>query len=269
MVIVSPPFIRLLCLLTLLTLTSAVRADAQAPRLVTSTVTPWGIDLPGQAPRGMLVDLQRELLRQAGLPFRNTMKPYPRVIADIESGEADLAIMFVSPEAERIGISLGQVATERVVIAVRANAPAVQSLDDLSGRLVGQVRGSRYGAAFDEHPGIIRVPVTEVEQGLLMLLAGRIDAMASTEHSLLYALYNAGMDAADIRIALPLFTVRADLYLSRQVPPPPWRAPLEQTLKTMRDNHSLSAALYSQPYWPYTTFCFAGNHCLQPVLAYE
>ena len=211
----------------------------------------------------MLVDVQRELFRRAGVPFRNEMKPYPRVIAEIESGQADVAVMFVSPEADRTGISLGQVVQERIVIVMRAAAPAIRRLNDLNGRYVGHVRGSRYGAAFDDHTGIIRVPVTDAEQGLRMLLAGRLDAMASTEHSLLYSLYNAGLNAADIRIALPLRQARADLYISRQAASAPWRAALENALKAMQADKSLSAALYAHPYWPYASFCFAGNHCLQ------
>src|SRR5690606_2281177 len=146
---------------------------------------------------------------------------------------------------------------------------AITQLDDLNGRYVGHVRGSRYGAAFDEHPGLIRVPVTDAEQGLRMLLAGRLEAMASTEHSLLYALYNAGLNAADIRIALPLLEARADLYISRRAADAPWREALQQALNAMQADNRLAAALYSHPYWPYTSFCFAGNRCLQATSAEE
>ena len=262
-------FFLLLCTGSLQAQPAAAPEMSGAPKVVTSTVTPWGIDRPGQPPQGMLVDMQRALFQRAGLPFHNDMKPYPRVIADIESGQADVAVMFVSPESERTGISLGQVVQERIVVAMRAEAAAITQLNDLSNRYVGHVRGSRYGAAFDEHPGIIRVPVTDAEQGLRMLLAGRLDAMASTEHSLLYALYNAGLNAADIRIALPLLEARADLYISRRAADAPWREALQQALNAMQADNSLAAALYSHPYWPYTSFCFAGNRCLQAASVEE
>ncbi|WP_430461561.1 substrate-binding periplasmic protein [Thalassolituus sp. LLYu03] len=231
-------------------------------RVTTSTVTPWGIVHDNAPMTGMLVDFQKTLFERAGVPYTNRPEPYPRVIQSIAGGSADVAVMFVSPAADQIGENLGNIAEERIVVVTTATAREVTSLNDFAGKLVGHVRGSKYGPVFDQHNGIVRTPVTDVEQGLKMLLSGRLAAMASTEHSLLYAMYTAGIDSRQVRIALPLFNVKAGLYVSHAAAHEPWVAPLRQALKTMIDDGSVKAALYQHDYWPYATFCFAGGQCL-------
>lgn len=259
------PILNLRCSIVLLLMLSAqiLFADEAVPRLATSTVKPWGFSDAESNYRGILVDFQNTLLSRAGITVHHLLEPYPRVIQDIEKGDADLAVMFVSPEAERIAYSLGPVINERIVIVVKAGSQTYQTLDDFNDRTIGQVRGSRYGAAFDNHPGITRIALTDVEQGLKMLLAGRLDAMASTEHSLLFAMYRAGIKAADIQLALPLFTARADLYVSRHALQAGWVKPLQQTLDAMRRDGSLNKALYQRKYWPYDSYCFSGGQCLK------
>lgn len=260
------PLTRLLTvLMTSVIWLKPVQADdngVSSPRVSTSTVTPWGIVSDDGSAAGILVDFQKILFERAGVPMNLRMEPYPRVIQSIRSGTADVAVMFVSPESQRIAISLGKVVDEQIVIVTLADRPPVHSLDDFNGKLVGQVRGSRYGKDFDQHPGIVRTPVTDVEQGLKMLLSGRIEAMTSTQHSLLYAMYTASIDSNRIRIALPLFTAQADLYVSRQAATEPWVDLLHKALQTMTEDGTLHPALYQHDYWPYATFCFAGGNCL-------
>ncbi|MCA6060182.1 ABC transporter substrate-binding protein [Thalassolituus sp. ST750PaO-4] len=264
------PAFRLLCpvalLLTFSSLTVAAEVNQETeqaiPLVVTSTVQPWGFSDTEKANKGILVDFQNSLFTRANIKFNNQLEPYPRVIQDIEKGDADIAVMFVSPQAERIAHSLGFVLNERIVIVVKAGSKEYRSLDDFNGQNIGQVRGSKYGQAFDTHPGITRVALTDVEQGLKMLLAGRLDAMASTEHSLLFAMYSAGIDAAAVQLALPLFTARADLYVAHHALQAEWVKPLRQTLEAMRRDGSLTKALYQHKYWPYDSYCFSGGDCL-------
>ncbi len=63
-----------------------------------------------------------------------------------------------------------------------------------------------------------------------MLLAGRLDAMASTEHSLLFAMYSAGIDVAH-------HALQAE-----------WVRPLQQTREAMRRDGNLNTALYQNKY---------------------
>ena len=90
------------------------------PLLATSTVKPWGFADTDRTRKGMLIDFQNTLFSRANIAVNNVLEPYPRVIQDIEKGDADIAVMFVSPQANRIAHSLGNVLSERIVIVVKA-----------------------------------------------------------------------------------------------------------------------------------------------------
>jgi len=62
--------------------------------------------------------------------------PYPRVILGIKSGTIDFAIMFDSPEANKIGVYVGKIADHKIFLNGRAGTPNVKSLDQLGSKLV-------------------------------------------------------------------------------------------------------------------------------------
>lgn len=243
--------------------TPAGLAPNAMPRVVTSNVEPWGfLDENGQM-QGMLVDFQRSLFERARIQYQNHMQPYPRVIHAIASGNADVAVMFKSPMADEVAISLGRVLSVPVVIVVLAENPhQFRQLDDFEGMVVGQVRGSKYGPAFDNNARFKRVSIPHVDQALRMLKAGRIDAMASTKQSLLFAMHATGFAGDQLRIALPLFDVSADLYVSKNAVNAAWVEPLRETLEAMRADGTLTPSFYQSPYWPYFELCFAGQQCI-------
>lgn len=233
------------------------------PRIATTTVEPWGFYSPDGQATGMLVDFLSSLFSRAGLPFNNTLQPYPRVIHALASGQADLAVLFKSPEADQIAFSLGTVMEAPIVIVMRAqDHRPITRLADFHGMKVGQVRGSRYGPAFDNDPDFEHISVADVAQGLRMLTAGRFDAMASTKHSLLYALHQTGIAADSLTIALPLFNAQADLYVSLAARDRPWVKQLSRALAAMRADGSLKPSFYQTHYWPYDSHCFAGGQCI-------
>ncbi|UTA48398.1 transporter substrate-binding domain-containing protein [Simiduia sp. 21SJ11W-1] len=242
---------------------AANKTAPKIPQVVTSDVKPWGFADQQGKHQGMLVDFQRTLFARAGIEYKNNLQPYPRVIHAISTGYADVAVMFSSPMANEAAVSLGHVLTVPIVIVVMANnTQDFKSLDDFNGMVVGHVRGSKYGEAFDNNPNFERVSIPHVDQALRMLKAGRIDAMAATKQSLLYAMHETGFAGESLRIALPLFEVHADLYVSRGAAQEPWVQPLKATLDAMRADGSLTPSFYQSPHWPYFELCFHGNQCI-------
>ena len=256
----------LLCLylglLTPLAVQGEQISEGAAPAVVTTTVEPWGFFDENGKQSGILVDFVRTLMANAGLALDNKLKPYPRVIHEIATGQAELAVLFAGPQSDAIGQSLGKLTAVRVIIVMRAGEKALTTLEDFEGLKIGYVRGSRYGSVFDDNPLFKHVAVSNADQGLRMLMSGRIDAMASTEHSLLYASYHSGIASADLRVALSPVTASAHLYVSRHALNAPWLPAVQAALDAMRENGSLHRALYQNVYWPYESFCFAGGQCL-------
>jgi len=78
---------------------------------------PWGIEKEDGKHQGLLVELAREFSDVLQEPISNRLRPYPRVLVDIEHGSSDLAVLFTSPHSKNIGHPLGLV-IEAAVIAV-------------------------------------------------------------------------------------------------------------------------------------------------------
>ncbi|RRJ84817.1 substrate-binding periplasmic protein [Aestuariirhabdus litorea] len=222
-----------------------LHADSIA--VATTTVKPWGyLDNEG-APQGLLSQFIRELEDHSGLPMNNTLEPYPRVIQEIKSGKADIAVLLKSPESDKFAIDLGEVVKTSTIFIALAGTPPIDTLDALIGSRVGHIRGSKYGTEFDDHPSIHRVPVSDVAQGLRMLRQGRIEALASTDYSLFYTLRELHIDPGLLTQLISLKSNSGHLYLSRRSPKQELREPLQQALEQMRSNGVLQR-LFAKPY---------------------
>ena len=245
---------------------AALMSHPNRPKIVVPMVAPWGFFSDSNVPSGLLIDFQQELFKRADLEVSAELRPYPRVVHDLASGSSDMGVMFASPMAEQLGKSLGHVVTMRVILIAPAHRKqAIANLEDLTGERVGFIRGSKYGRKFDEHPDFEHIPVTGVEQGLRMLVTGRLDAMAATEQALLYGMYMSGIPAAEFVIHLTLGNARADLYVSRHREHESWVPKVSAALKTMNLDGTSTKIFYQHSFWPRQAYCFSGGRCLKAV----
>lgn len=253
--------LRWLWLWTLLQVSTGL---AESPRLLVLVpeVEPWGYEGSQSEPAGLLADFYQLLFARAGLTPQIELRPYARVQHDLASGQADLSVMFHSPRSEQVARSLGAVVPAPVLVLARPDSRAA-GLADLAGGRVGLVRGSRYGAAFDDNGSFAHVPVTNAEQGLRMLLAGRLEAMVCTQQSLLFTLGRTGMTGESLRLVTRLPEARADLYLSRAVQDAPWELPLTRALREINDDGSLARLFAEHRYWPAEAVCFINGPCIK------
>jgi len=202
-------------LFTTIMLVITCHAMADKPlRIATALVEPWGYWQEDGQPGGLLVEFARMLEKEMGRALIIEMKPYSRVIHDYKSGEADMAVLFVSPESQQFGRSLGKVVDLRIMLTAQAGTPPIFGLDALIGKLVGFIRGTKYGPEFESYKGFTHIPINSMRQGLSMLKKRRIDAMASTEHALLTTLAEMELKTTDVSVIKILGDTQADLYLS-------------------------------------------------------
>lgn len=191
--------------------------DTKEPVLfATSTIKPWGMEIDGEM-SGLLIDSIEEIHKKTAIPYLNNFRPYTRVLQEIVSGQADFAITFRSPDVDKKAILVGDIAQTNVVVITRANFhQEVESLESLKGFKIGHIRGSKYGPRFDQARHFTRIPINSIEQGLGMLIRGRIDAMAAVDHTIYWGLNALGIQADEVseltRIPGPVLS----LYLSRK-----------------------------------------------------
>ena len=184
--------------------------------MATSNVMPWGIEKEDGKHQGLLVELAREFSDELQEPISNRLRPYPRVLVDIERGSSDLAVLFKSPHSEKIGHPLGLVIEAAIIAVSKKHHPVITSLNQLGSERIAYVRGSKYGSAFDDHPTLNKIPVKDMNQGLRMLMRDHVDVVISADQSIFYSIDDLGVDPTQLKRIFQLAMAKADLYLSKR-----------------------------------------------------
>lgn len=213
----------------------------------TSNVEPWGWFNEEYEPKGLLVALntalQKEMMHRSHriLHFTNHIRPYPRVINDIKTGRADFAVLFNSRESDQFGESVGKVSDFKVLVTGLRDADSINSLQDLKGRPIGYVRGSRYGPVFDDNTDLSKVALDSMDKGLDMLLKGRLAALVCLDQTLFHALAKKRIPAGRTQTLMVLGSARADLYISRRSKNQSLAEIAEISLEALHQNGTIQA----------------------------
>ena len=157
-----------------------------APILAAEPIAIFGNDsappkswVEGGHPRGILVDILREVEARTGLSFEIKLMPWKR--AYMNALEDRGGIFGLSMNKERKGLfdfSEVMYFDEMRLVVLKGREFAYHSVEDLKCMTVGVTRGASYGDDYDRAKGRIFVPSEDSSpvSRLRMLLAGRIDA---------------------------------------------------------------------------------------------
>ncbi|HYD60129.1 MAG TPA: transporter substrate-binding domain-containing protein [Noviherbaspirillum sp.] len=137
---------------------------------------------------GLGADLIREIARRTGDTVRFAIYPWVRAQALVERGEADILIgPYKTPEREaRFAFSDRAFYQDRMLFYVRTGAQMRWDgdYDTLRGRQIAAVHGWVYGAMFDRLRDTIQMQnVQTLENGLMMLVHGRIEMLATNQRN--------------------------------------------------------------------------------------
>lgn len=141
--------------------------------------------------QGYSWDVVRESYHQQGYRIVLFVAPWKRVMLYMEKGTADIAFpsMRTADREEHLYFSDQLVDIANIVIYLRKDADFKwDGLESLSGRIVSTVRGWAYGKTWERATGIIRDPVSTIEQGFQMLDKGRVSGVVGYESSFDYFL---------------------------------------------------------------------------------
>lgn len=175
----------------------------------------------GDKPAGIDVEILQELGRRSGVAFDIRLTPFKRVIESVREGTVDAGMAVLrSGEREGFAIFTGVLHSSSYVLFVPRGSPlSFDGLDSLRGKRIGKVRGFLISEAFDAEAAAGRILVSETasaEQGLRMLLAGRLDALSGQSVVMRYLAREAGWADSLQMLAQPLAPDRpAYLVLSR------------------------------------------------------
>jgi len=238
---------------SLFTISSDINlASVKTPlaKFSTSNIATWRYKNAQDQYDGLLIKVAQSLQSETKIPIKNAVLPYPRVINDIKTGTSDFAIMFNSPQANELGISIGSVVKPKIVLIAFKGTEKVSNLNELSGRYIGYLRGSKYGEVFDHNTEISRVPLESVNQGIKMLLQNRLYAVAATEQTFYYALRKLKISKNKIASIMTISTTSGDLYFSKASKNTHLIEPFRKALIKLNKNGVLHDIFYNNGYMP-------------------
>lgn len=186
------------------------RAPALDLRAATLLAPMFGMEQQGQA-SGIFVDALNELARESGIRISNVMVPKVRGQLMLETGGADLMIGFDSAALLAHARHVAVVASFDVGVVARAGI-RLQSLNDLHGLTVGQLRGADYSRDFVQDGAILKYETNTMAQILRMLAIGRVDAAIGVRESLYYGMRSEGIAPQRVGDFLALESKQAWLH---------------------------------------------------------
>ncbi|MFZ6046814.1 substrate-binding periplasmic protein [Pseudomonas sp. CR3202] len=199
-------------------------AGAEEVRLTNGEWAPYlGARLPHQ---GVASRIVAEAFALEGVQVRWEFYPWARALHLAEQGErAGTAVWLRSPERERRFYISDPVVESAYYFFHRKDRPLDwRQVSDLAGLRLGGALGYDYGAAFQQAERERHIQVQRLsgeEQGLRMVLAGRLDAFPM-DKVVAFALLNAQFSSAErARMSFHPQPLRSDslhLLLSRDVP---------------------------------------------------
>lgn len=208
----------------------------------TMDLPPWGFyDEKGNA-SGVYSDIASEIAKDAGISFENTIVPYSRMIDDLEKGNADVIMLFPNERIKKNAILLAPLFfLENIVIGLKGTH--YTSLEDLHGKVVGQVRGANYDDRLTWNTLINKYPTTNYKQNFIMLFAKRFHAIAGPSVSIFFTAKKMGYSREQLGDALVLNTKEVCAFYSKRTAAPQMISKLKNTIKKLKNKHCFEEIL--------------------------
>lgn len=130
--------------------------------------------------RGLDIEIISIASERLGIKVRVYFLPWARAMEDVKTGKIDAMFsMFKTPKRESfLYFTTEHLGNEKVILITNKESDRqARILEDLSGWIIGAVRGNSYGKAFDEYKKINRIDVTNIKQIIDMVKQrNRVDA---------------------------------------------------------------------------------------------
>lgn len=234
--------LRAYSLMLLLMLLLCCLMPAAAIEVLVNEPAPYTL-LGDAARRGIHVDITQALAQRSGLPFHITSAPYARLLGSIKAGSVDLVTLFDTELLDSCCLKIGKLHDISLTIVSTAGAP-ISSLEQLNGKLLGMPRGVLFSNKINNNPQIKLFEIVNPLQGVKMLRVGRLDAVASSNYIVNYAILQSGVPPGFFAPPLVFDSSAYALYGKQDLPPATVEL-LRRTLAQMHTDGSIASILKS------------------------
>lgn len=166
---------------------------------------------------GFAVDLTDQIAAAANLQVRYIFVDNWQEAEDaLKDGVADICPMLVVNEQRKKDFLFTDFTeTSAVTINTRTKSGQINSLDALKGRMVGTLINSQGVPILQNHPEINTAYYTSLQEAILELLAGRIDALIGPDTAILHITREAGIADQITTVYPPLAEIKRAIAVLR------------------------------------------------------
>lgn len=176
-----------LLVINLFVVLTSPAAFARTLKCAVNLIEPYGFLTADGQITGSHYDTMKRVVEEAGFTFEAEIAPFARVVEQLKSGQADLAMLFRNKKIEEVAEIVGPcVLTNRIVILGLAGA-GYKSLEDLHGKVVAHLQGAHYDDALAADETINKYFTVSYQQNIELFRRKRVDAIVGPELGLLYA----------------------------------------------------------------------------------
>jgi len=158
-------------------------------------IIPWGFE---GAETGVSPRFIEFLLKDSGLNVKFDVRPLVRVVAGLKDGSNAITAMIPSDERDQWGIRICQPTHIGTSVAyLKGHGPYVQ-LSNLTGKSIGMLRGTPTFDKLMKSVSFHRIMINDMQHGMMMLAADRLDATSCYHPGCGHAMQLAGIDPASL-----------------------------------------------------------------------
>ncbi|WP_373185144.1 substrate-binding periplasmic protein [Halopseudomonas sp.] len=237
--------LRLLVIFLLLASCSAMGShgnnSANAPVFLIAEVWPWGYLDENNQPAGLITEFASRLSSRAGIEMHYRVLPHQRVLANFRGHDGDYTMLFQNPVVDSFAERVGLAQISDILLITPRDSRQKLTLAGLSGKRLGYIGGTYYGEAFSADRGIIKLPLSSLDQAIRMLELGRLDALITSDILLHHTLRQMQLDPQAFRSRVLTRGHVAYLYASRDNTTAIHLPAIQAALEEMRDSGELDS----------------------------
>jgi|GEM_PF-1891915 len=153
--------------------------------------------------KGALIDVLHKVEAKSGIPFDLKVVPFKRAIMMTKEGASDFGVFLESPERNQIAMPILKLG-EAIYVAVSMKSKKITSLDQLSGKILGKIRGGGTLKSLSALPDVNYHLFSTHDEGVRLLKRGRIDVLITADFRVLEAIDRLDLSYDDIAKPVPI-----------------------------------------------------------------
>lgn len=231
---------RALTLLGFFCLSFVVTAlQARPLNIVTIDIPPFGMTAADGQPYGIMYEISDRIAAQAGFASRNQLLPYARTVVELKHGRADFVLRFDNDSLAEAALKVTPIFPLQVIVLAAADK-RLSTFNDMHGLTIGVMRGGHFNDAFAADKAIKKYPINNYQQGLSMVVNGRIDGLIGSDLGIYTVAEAMGLTQAAFSAPLVLGEQYFWLFYSRKTADKATLARLTQAVEHLRERDAFA-----------------------------